>query len=338
MESSLKVFVETLRGGFVESVSRVRAVVIGPEKSAAESLLFQSGDVNAPVFWRSAAKFIQALSLFSSGAVDRFALSDAEIALVCASHSGSDKHVAAVAALLERIGASVEDLHCAPHAPLGQAEDKALAARGEKPTKLHNNCSGKHTGMLAVCRVNGWPLADYNRISHPLQQQILRNLAEVCDLNPPEIGTAVDGCGAVVFRTPLTAMARAYARLLAENLPGLHKTAGQRILKALRAAPDMVAGQSRICTSIAEVSAGRLIGKVGADGVYALGMQRDGGFGLAVKIEDGNGRIIEPVVCRLAAHLGWLGDAELQALRPYWDRPIVNHQREQVGEVRVRID
>lgn len=337
MGSDNKIWVETLRGGLVESISSVRAMVLGPAQGGREATLFHSGDPKQPVFWRSTAKFIQALSLFASGAVERFAMTDVEIALACASHSGADAHVGQVAGFLQRIGASVDDLHCGPHPPLGAAEAKALAALGQTPTRLHNNCSGKHAGMLAACRARGWPMADYNRLHHPLQQEILRHLGEVSGVPLSQIQTAVDGCGAVVFRTPLYALARAYRRLVTGALPEPHREAGRRILRALRAAPEMIAGAGRLCTNLLQVTGGRLVGKVGAEGVYSLGSECDGGRGLAIKIEDGNSKLAETVTCHLAAHLGLLSSDEFLALRSHWEMPIFNHQRELVGEVRVRI-
>lgn len=340
----ITVWVDTLRGGLLESVSRVRALLLGEstDKSGDETTLFRSGDFRAPVFWRSTAKFIQALSLFHSGAVQQFAMTDEELALACASHSGGDEHVRKVAALLERIDATVDDLHCGPHVPLGPNEARTLSSRsaseGNQPTRLHNNCSGKHTGMLAACRARGWPLADYHRLHHPLQQEILRHLSEVSGIPIAQIGTAVDGCGAVVFRTPLDGLARAFARLAAQALPEPHREAGRRLLAAMRAAPEMIAGPGRLCTNLLRVTAGRVVGKIGADGVYTLGSERNGGTGLAIKVEDGNGRIVEAVLCQLAAHLGLLSADELAALRSHWELPLYNHQKELVGEVKVRID
>ncbi len=334
-------WIETLRGGFVDSVNRVRAVVLGTGPAGDEQIEFCSGDSQQPVFWRSTAKFVQALSLFTSGAVEKFAITDTELALICGSHSGSAAHVATVAQLLQRIGAEPKDLHCGPHIPLGTAEARALAecrdGQGPEPSRLHNNCSGKHTGMLAVCLARGWPLGDYFRLEHPLQQEILRHLAEVTDLPVSDIQTAVDGCGAVVFRTPLVALARAYKRLAAAALPPPHQQAGVRLLAAMRAAPNMVAGSGRLCTNLMQTTQGRLVGKVGAGGLYCVGRAENSGYGLAIKIEDGNDKLIDAVVCRLAVHLGWLSQEEFLALRPHWELPIFNHQRELVGEVVVRV-
>lgn len=331
----ISIQVETLRGGHVESVSRVRAIVLPVNAGPDTPPVYASGDTDAPVFWRSAAKFIQALSLFHSGAIDKFGFSRDELALACASHSGGDAHVAVAAGMLAKIGLSADALHCGPHIPLGSPEAKLLAERGEAPTRLHNNCSGKHTGMLAVCLARGWPVADYNRLHHPLQQEILRHLSQVTEVPLSQIDTAVDGCGAVVFRSSLRSLALGYLRLRHGALPEPHQAAGQTILSALRTAPRMVAGVGRLCTSLVEVTGGRFVGKVGADGIYALGAEGQGS--LAIKIEDGNSRLTDAVVCRLAAHLGWLSEGELEALRPHWHLPVFNHQREQVGESLVRI-
>lgn len=331
----IRVTVETLRGGLVESTSLVRAVVLPSDASAQSVSLFESGDVQGPAFWRSAAKFIQALSLFHSGALDRFGFTEQELALACASHSGGDAHVAVAAGMLAKLGLPESALHCGPHTPLGSAEAKALQDRGAAPSRLHNNCSGKHSGMLAVCLARGWPIEDYNRIHHPLQQEILRHMSQVTEVPISQIETAVDGCGAVVFRTPLRALALAYLRLLHGNLPEPHRQAGVRILAALRAAPQMVAGAGRLCTNLMEITRGRCVGKVGAEGIYALGAEGKGG--LALKIEDGNSKHTDAVVCLLLSHLGWIDAQEFEALRPHWQQPIFNHQREQVGETRVRI-
>ncbi len=328
--------IDTLRGGYLESLSRVRAVVVDPNGR----VLMQAGDPNEPVFWRSTAKFVQALSLFSSGAADRFGFGDRELALACGSHSGGEAHVALAQSMLERISATLDNLHCGPHVPLGPEEAKRLAAEGKSPTKLHNNCSGKHSAMLASCRARGWSLHDYNRHHHPLQQEILAHLSTVSGVDPQHIQQAVDGCGAVVFRTPLIGLARAYARLAGDALPAPHREAGKRLRAAIAAAPDMVGGPGRLCTDLMQVSSNNLIAKIGADGVYGLGAVHtpDGPCGLAVKIEDGNMRLLAPLVCKVAAALGFLSGAQLEKLRAHWHLPVINHQKELVGDVHVRID
>ena len=333
-----QVEIETRRGDYVESRSRVSAVALDPRGKA----LLVAGEPSLPVFWRSAAKFIQALSLFTSGALTRFGFTDAELALACASHSGGDEHVAIVRQMLEKIGATEADLHCGPHSPLGEAQARALASRGPvlgRPTKLHNNCSGKHAGMLASCRAHGFPIADYNRLHHPLQQEILAHFAQVTALPREQIQTAVDGCGAVVFRSPLDALARAYVRLCTDELPAPHRDSGRRIRAAVAAAPELIAGPLRLCTDLSRVTGGRVFGKIGAEGVYGLGVESGphGPAGLAVKIEDGNGKLLGPLLCALLARLGWLRSEELLGLAAHASLPIRNHQDERVGEIRVQI-
>lgn len=328
--------VEVWRGRYVESLSRVQAIALPLHQSVGnEQPLLWSGDPTQPVFWRSTTKFIQALSLFSSGAVERFGFTDAELAIACASHSGGDEHVALVQQLLQKIGLTSDALHCGPHGPLGGPEAKKLLARGIEPTRLHNNCSGKHTGMLAACLARGWSLSGYQQVEHPLQQEILRHVAEVAGLAPAEISTAVDGCGAVVVRASLLALARSYVRLISQTLPQPHQEAGVRLLRAVQEAPHLVAGTGRLCTDLTEKTSGRLIGKVGAEGVYVVGARGQGA--LAIKVEDGNQRHVDPIVCVLLRELGWLSEAEHAALAPHWNLPLLNHQKEWVGEVNVRL-
>ena len=326
--------IDTFRGGYLESQSAVRAVVVDGNGQ----ILMQAGDPSAPVFWRSTAKFVQALSLFSSGAIDRFSLEPQELALACGSHSGGKQHVAVAKRMLEKISASVDDLHCGPHVPLGPEEAAELAAEHLLPTKLHNNCSGKHAGMLASCRAHGFPLTDYHRNHHPLQQEILAHLSSVSGVRPEHIQTAVDGCGAVVFRTPMVGLARAYARLVGDTLPD--QAAGRTILAAIGQHPELVAGPGRLCTELMSVTRGRLVAKVGADGVYALGTAQSdlGPSALAIKIADGSMRSVNAAVCKVAAALGWLQPGEFEQLHRHYHQPIFNHQKELVGDIRVAID
>lgn len=327
----LRLLVEARRGGLLESLHRVSFVAV----DAQDRVSCSGGDPELPVFWRSAAKFFQALPVVGSGAADRFGFTAEELAICCGSHDGADEHVETVARILQRIGATAADLHCGPHAPMSEAAARALRQRREEPTRLHNNCSGKHAGMLAVCRARGWPFADYNRLAHPLQQDILGTMSEVTSVPAAHIQTAVDGCGAVVFRTPLVGIARAFRRFAADRLPPPHADAGRRIHEAIRAAPRMVAGAARLCTRLVEVTAGRLVGKVGAEGIYGLGGH---GLGVAVKIEDGGGRALNPAVCQLARHLGLLDAGEMAALGPLWEVSILNHQKERAGEIAVVIE
>jgi L-asparaginase II len=331
-----QVTVETTRGGYVESRSRVW--VVAQDQAGREIL--GTGDAEQPVFWRSSAKFVQALSLFTSGAADRFGFTSTELALACGSHAGGPEHVAVAARMLERIGATIDDLHCGPHTPLGSSEARALAASGLLPTKLHNNCSGKHAGMLAACRARGWPLARYNRIDHPLQQEILGHLSTVASVPREQIQTAVDGCGAVVFRTPLGGLATSFRRWAGGELPEPYQAAGERLRCAVTTAPEMVAGPGQLCTDLMRKTGGRLLAKIGAEGVYGLGTSRGphGAAGLALKIEDGSHKGMGPTVLALLRHLGWIDDGEHEALREHWHSPLLNHQREHVGDIRVRID
>lgn len=325
--------VEVQRAGLIESVHLVAAAVVGAD----DALLPEAGSLSPelPVFWRSAAKPFQALAVVESGAAEGFGLTQTELALCCASHSGAPEHVAAAASLLRKVGARPDQLHCAAMAPFGEREASLLRRGGQPPTRLHHNCSGKHAGMLGVCRAMRWPLDGYQRLEHPLQRHILGVMSRVTDVPVAGIGTAVDGCGAVVFRTPLSGLARAFARFARGALPWPHGGAGLVLRDAIRAAPRMLAGEGRLCSAIIEVTGGRVLAKIGAEGIYGLGAAAaaDGGpgGGLGIKVLDGGMRAVGPALCHLGRALGWLSDEEMEGLRAFWEVPQRNHQGDRIG-------
>ncbi|HEY6059747.1 MAG TPA: asparaginase, partial [Gemmatimonadales bacterium] len=201
--------VEERRGDLTETVHRVHVAVV----DADGALVARAGDPALVTFWRSAAKPFQAMPLVADGAAERFDFSDAELALCCASHSSEPGQVEMVRALLAKIGCREDDLRCGPHTPLAEHIAKDYQARGVRLTPVYSNCSGKHTGMLALARHHEWPTADYHRLAHPVQQRCLEEVSRWTNLPADRIGTAVDGCGVVCFALPLRNMAWAYARL-----------------------------------------------------------------------------------------------------------------------------
>ena len=201
--------VEERRGDQTETVHRVHVAVV----DADGALVARAGDPGLVTFWRSAAKPFQAMPLVADGAAERFGFSDAELALCCASHSSEPGQVEMVRALLAKIGCREDDLRCGPHTPLAEHVARDYQARGVRLTPVYSNCSGKHTGMLALARHHGWPTADYHRLAHPVQQRCLDEVSRWTNLPADRIGTAVDGCGVVCFALPLKNMALAYARL-----------------------------------------------------------------------------------------------------------------------------
>ncbi|MCS6779763.1 MAG: asparaginase [Geminicoccaceae bacterium] len=319
--------IEVWRGDRVESRHRASLAVA----DRAGRLLLAVGEVDRPVYPRSAIKPLQALPLVESGAADAFGLGDAELALACASHGGEPEHLAVVRAWLDRIGLDASRLACGAHPPLHGPTAERLLAAGGRPTRLHNNCSGKHTGMLTLARHLGAPLEGYARPEHPVQVLIRDVLAALAD-GRLETPPAIDGCGVPTWAIPLSALATAFARFAApDDLPPPRAAAARRIARAMLRHPVLVAGTGRLCTALLEQGGG-LLAKTGAEGVYVAALP-ERGLGLALKVEDGAARAAEPALLAALAAMGWLPAAAATALEPF-ARPILrNHAGEPVGRI-----
>ncbi len=325
--------VEVRRGGEIESIHRVIVVICDVQGKVVK----KSGEVNFSTFLRSAAKPLQLLPLAESGLVERFRFSRKELAVMAASHSGEDIHVEAVKSILEKIGLGPEALQCGVHYPLDKEAARRLMEAGQEPSVWHNNCSGKHAGMLALAVGRGHPTSGYYRLEHPVQQAILENMARLMDMGPSDIVTAIDGCGVPTFKVPLWRMAMAYARLVdPHGLPSSTQEACRRVTEAMRSHPEMVGGtKGRLDTDLMRLKR-NLVAKGGAEGYFAIGITSDDGHGLgiAIKAEDGSSRGGEPMTLEVLRQLGFLNEEELEALKSYHCPPVVNHRGEIVGEVR----
>jgi L-asparaginase II len=320
--------VEVRRGGRVESEHRGAIAVV----DAAGRLIAHLGEVNLVSYLRSSAKPFQLLPLVESGGADRFGLTSAELAVIAGSHSGEPQHMAAVQSILNKIGLREEALQCGVHVPFNAAAAKALRAVGHEPTVLHNNCSGKHSGMLAQAIDRGLSTHDYLDPDHPVQITIRQRLAELGGITFDEINVGVDGCSAPCFAMPLHAAALAFARLAEGRADGL-----RRVARAMLDHPEMVAGEGRIDTDVMRAVPGRLVSKGGAEGYHGMGLIRPDGsaWGIAIKIADGDGkRGGHPVIIEVLRQLGVLDDAALAQLKNYHTWPVTNHRGLEVGEVR----
>lgn len=274
--------VEVTRGDAVESRHFGSGVI-----ADTSGVRWSVGDPKAVVFPRSTSKPVQALALLESGAADRFGVSDEELALACASHSGAPEHVERVAAWLERLHLTVGHLRCGTHWPMNERDARALAGRGETPTALHNNCSGKHTGFLATALHLGEPLEEYVARSHPTQQRWMTAFEDLADVSLSSAPMGIDGCSIPSPAIPLANLARLYARFANRNgIYGVRAAAMERIERAMAAHPRLVAGEGRLCTRIMTLTQGRVLVKVGADGVFAAWIPEIRA-GLALKITDG---------------------------------------------------
>jgi L-asparaginase II len=329
------VLARVCRGGRTESAHRGAVVVADSDGRVVAS----AGNPDAPVFLRSVAKPFQAIPLVDAGGERAFRLTDDEIALMCASHGGEPRHVRVARRILRKGGLDASDLICGPQEPMDPRAARALAAKGEEPTALHNNCSGNHGGLLLACRLLGLPVEGYARPEHPLQQRILSIVATHTAVRTGEIGIAVDGCGLPVFHLPLSGVARAYAFFAAArsgSARGRDARAVRRIGRAMCASPAMVAGRGRFTTALLEAGRGSWIGKEGAEGIYAMALSRSGEagpLGVAFKIEDGSTRARDAVALEILSAIGRLGAAAASRLSVF-RRPLVrNAGGAVVGEI-----
>ncbi|HEY6148435.1 MAG TPA: asparaginase, partial [Thermoanaerobaculia bacterium] len=337
----LPVVARVLRGGRTESRHRGAVAVVGED---GRLLAFQ-GNPDLPVYLRSTAKPFQAMPLLAAGGERAFRLGDDEIALLCASHGGEPRHVRVALRMLARGGFGPSDLECGADAPMDPASARALIRRGEKPSTVHNNCSGQHAGLLLACRLLGLPSRGYSDRGHPLQVEILRRVAAETSTREREIGIAVDGCGIPVFNIPLSGLARGFARLAAAPRPSggdfsSDEALRSRIWTAMCASPAMVAGKGRFTTDLIEAGQGAWIGKEGTEAVYAMGLRSSGdgkAIGVAFKIEDGSTRARDAVAIQILEALAPVGPSARKKLAPHRVPLVRTAAGARVGEVLAEI-
>jgi L-asparaginase II len=271
------------------------------------------------------------MPLLESGGFDRVGWGDDQLALACASHGGEPEHVAVAEAMLASIGMEQGDLACGPHDPLAQRGQKFLRDSGSRPTRLHNNCSGKHAAMLAHAHTNAWPAYGYERREHQVQRDALAEVAKWAGVDPSRIVMSVDGCGCVEFALPLEPMARAYARL-ADAARRSNETSS-RIVHAMQTRPFLVGGTDRFDSALIEATKGKVIAKIGAEGVHSVAII-DEGIGIAIKVEDGAQRAQFPAVLSVLQHYHVLPKTLPPRLAEFMQRALRNTRGEVIGEVR----
>jgi L-asparaginase II len=314
------------RGGTIESRHAVHAAIVASDGR----LVGAAREPATSTFWRSCAKPFQVMPLLESGGFDEMGWGDDELALACASHGGEPEHVSIAASMLSDLGLEEGDLACGPHEPLAARGAKFVRENGVRPTRLHNNCSGKHAAMLARATTEGWATVGYERANHPVQVGVLATIASWANVPAGSIAQAVDGCGVVVFGLPLVNMATAYARLAGavqrdEEIP-------RQIVHAMTSRPFLVGGTDRFDSILIEETNGRVLAKVGAEGVHTVAAL-DLGLGIAVKAQDGAQRAQYPAVLRALQLVGALPDPLPQRLADFIRRPVRNTRGEVVGEV-----
>ncbi|MDQ3817734.1 MAG: asparaginase, partial [Acidobacteriota bacterium] len=293
---------------------------------AEERVAAQLGLPGAVTYLRSSAKPFQTIPLVASGAADRFHFDAKEIAIASGSHNGDPEHIETVEGMLKKIGLDQSALKCGAHEPYGPESARRLRERGEEPTQLHNNCSGKHAGMLALALHLGAPIETYDQMDNEVQRQITYCISEFSGLPVEEIAIGIDGCGVPVHAMSVRAMAKMYARMVRPpaDFDKSVRAACERITSAMMAHPEMVGGETEsLDTALMRAVPGRLIAKAGAEGLFTAGIlpceEYPRGLGLALKIEDGDkgSRARRPAAIEALRQLGLLSEEALDALSSY---------------------
>jgi L-asparaginase II len=325
------ILVEVTRGGAMESEHRGTVAVMDADGKA----VFTLGDAERGIFPRSAVKALQALPLIETGAADRYGLTQAELALACASHSGEPRHAETAAAMLAKAGRDMACLECGTHWPSNEHAARLLAASGKEPTPLHNNCSGKHSGFICVACATNFDPKGYIQPEHSVQRRIKGILEEMMGVTLSDNARGVDGCSIPTYASPLTGLATAFARFgSGTKVSSDRAAAAKRIREAVAAEPFMVAGSRRFDTTVMQALGDKAFTKTGAEGVYCAALPQQG-LGIALKCDDGAGRAAEAVMAALILSYVPLSDEQRKVVAGHADKPIVNWNGIETGRARV---
>ena len=321
---------EVTRGKIVESRHYGHVAVTDSQGK----LVAYAGDPETITYMRSAAKPIQALNVFLSGAADRYDLSTKELAILCASHYGEPFHQEVITGFLKKMGLSTKDILTGKPYSIDEAYRTKQMIEHHQLDTYNSDCSGKHCGFLSVCLTKGYPIENYNQPEHPMQQEVLQILSEVFDTPVDDIPIGVDGCGVPVHGISVRKMAMGYARFAnPASLPEKYQDACRKLYSAMNQEPEMLAGTGGFCTEFTKNTDGKFCGKLGAEAVYCIGV-KDRDLGIAVKIEDGNYRALYPAVISTLNQMGLLSEQENEALKRFANPPVINTLGAIVGEIR----
>jgi L-asparaginase II len=326
MEKPVKVY----RGTYLESTHDIHVAVVNTQGD----LLYSYGDPERLTFPRSSMKPFQAIAVLETGAADAYDFEEADISLICASHSGEQRHRDRVMNIINHIHLEENSLQCGTHIPRDIESYNALMKAGGELTPVYSNCSGKHSGMLtAVVHMNE-DVDSYRELTHPHQQRILHDIEDVCQYPKEKIDISVDGCGVPVHRLPLRNTALGFARLANPNAWEQSKRAQalERIRNAMMKHPEMVGGKDRFDTDLMAAFNGKIVAKGGAEGVQCIGVV-DLGLGITIKAEDGNARAVSAVAMEVLKKLN-IGDESIyQILDQYVNAPVLNARNDQIGRI-----
>jgi L-asparaginase II len=325
------ILVEVYRGGLLESFHRGVVCVVNQHNE----IIFSVGDTEQICYPRSAMKLLQIIPLIANGGIEKFNFTLEEIAVMCGSHNAESEHLRVVNTILQKIGLKPDNLNCGPQYPSSKKDANALIKADVKPHHIHNNCSGKHAGMLATCVMMNWPIEDYINPSHPLQKDIKEICALMYEYPEQQMITALDGCSAPIFSVPVKNQAIAYKNLISNNhLPHAVKVACVIVVKAVSKYPFMVAGSKRYCTDMMQVTAPKIIGKTGAEGIFCMTFTEQK-LGVCIKIDDGKMLPQYNVAQALVNASGLFSTNDLAPLQHHLQAPITNFNKLTTGEIKV---
>ena len=321
------------RGKHVENIHRGDIVVV----DCGGKILSEIGNAHLPMFWRSAAKPFQALPFVKSGGLEKYGITDEELAILVSSHSGEEFHVALIRGILKKLGLTEEALNCGAIRPMSGKSYKNIIQAGEKPQQVHNPCSGKHTQILALALMNGIPIEGYTDPKHPAQKMIFEHVAMASSVPKDELDIGIDGCGVPVFYLPIYNMSLAYARLSSPHLGdwGEYEPAAKKIRDAMSKYPKILSGTGRVDEAVSEITKGRIIAKCGADAVYCIAV-KDANMGITFKIEDGSYQAITPMVIGVLKWLDLLTRDEAQALDEKFPPILRNIRGDIIGTIEMK--
>lgn len=318
------------RAGHVENIHRGDIVAV----NCAGEIVHSVGNAYLPMFWRSAAKPFQALPFVKTGGLEKYNITEEELAVLVSSHSGEENHVALVRGILAKLGVDETVLDCGILRPVNGKAYKKLLLSGEPVTAVHNQCSGKHSQIIALAIMLGIPVEGYIRPDHPAQKLIFKHVAMASKMPEDKLEIGIDGCGVPVFYLPIHNMALAYARLSTPKLGdwGDYEIAAEKIRNAMSKYPQVVSGTGRIDLAVPEITHGRIIAKVGADAVYCLCV-KDEDLGICFKIEDGSLSAITPLIIAVLKKFDLLTKSEADELDKKFPPTLKNHRGEIIGTI-----
>lgn len=326
----MKPLVAVTRNNYIESIHYGLICVVNSNGR----VLHHIGDIKTKIFFRSCAKPLQTLPVIQSGAAKTFGFSLKDIALACGSHTGQSFHRETVASVLKKIGLTEKSLHCGIKAPYNKDENIRLLSKGLSPSLLHCTCSGKHAAMLALSKYRNYPLNGYEKITHPVQNEILNTIAYFAGEDAGSIPTGIDGCGVPIYLLPIYKTALSYAKMMhySQDSQSAWHEACKTVYHAMTQYPEMVAGEGEFCTELMQAAKGNVIAKIGGEGVYCVGV-KEGNLGICIKIADGNERGIYPAVIKVLSDLNILDNDSLAKLESWYNPAIINNHGEKIGEI-----